>query len=185
MSAFRNKGFTLIELMVTVAIVAILVVVGIPNLRDAMIRSRLSGQIQEFYGTLSLARSEAIKRGAFITICKSSNGTGCTGNWSDGWIVFVDPNANGAVDGGETILRVFPALPSGDSLNANNNFTNYIAYDRFGMANNVGTFVFCANSDETKARTIAIIRTRPRIVPNTRDIPKKEDGTNIASCENP
>ncbi|KAB2930022.1 MAG: prepilin-type N-terminal cleavage/methylation domain-containing protein [Candidatus Contendobacter sp.] len=189
MSAFRNKGFTLIELMVTVAIVAILVVVGIPNLRDAMIRSRLSGQIQEFYGTLSLARSEAIKRGAFVSICKSNNGTGCTAGsaWRDGWIVFVnnDNDSPAAVDGGDTILRVFPALPSSDSLNANNNFTNYITYDRFGMANNVGTFVFCANSDETKARTIAIIRTRPRIVPNTRDIPKTEDGTPITSCENP
>jgi type IV fimbrial biogenesis protein FimT len=187
--SFRTRGFTLIELMAVVAVVAILVVVGIPTLRDTMIRSRLSGQVQEFYGTLALARSEAIKRGLPVSICKSNTGTSCTAGsaWRDGWIVFVnnDNDSPAAVDGGETILRVFPALPATDTLNANNNFTNYITYDRFGMANNVGTFVFCANSDETRARTIAVIRTRPRVVADTRDIPKKEDGTNITSCENP
>lgn len=187
--SFRTRGFTLIELMAVVAVVAILVVVGIPTLRDTMIRSRLSGQVQEFYGTLALARSEAIKRGLPVSICKSNTGTSCTAGsaWRDGWIVFVnnDNDSPAAVDGGETILRVFPALPATDTLNANNNFTNYITYDRFGMANNVGTFVFCANSDETRARTIAIIRTRPRVVADTRTIPKKEDGTPITSCENP
>lgn len=186
MSTSRSRGFTLIELMVTVAIVAILVTVGIPNLRDALIRSRLSGYVQEFYGALTLARSEAIKRGFSVSICKSSNGTSCTGNWSDGWIIFVNKNDNADVDTGEDILRKYPALPSNNTLNANNNFTNYITFDRLGMANNMGTFVFCANSDETKARAITITRTRPRIVPNTFQTPKKEDGTtDITSCENP
>ena len=187
MSTSRSRGFTLIELMVTVAIVAILVTVGIPNLRDAMIRSRLSGYVQEFYGALTLARSEAIKRGFSVSICKSSNGTSCTGNWSDGWIIFVNKNDDSpaAVDSGEEILRIYPALPGNNTLNANNNFTNYITFDRLGMANNIGTFVFCTNSDETKARAITITRTRPRIVPNTFQTPKKEDGTDITSCESP
>lgn len=195
MSASRRRGFTLIELMVTLAVAAILLTIGIPSFRDLMIKSRLSGQIQEFYGALSYARSEAIKRGNFVTICKSSNGSSCGGNWSDGWIVFenkdndspaVRDNIGGSNE--EPLLRVFPALPTNYTLNANINFTNYITYDRFGMANNRGTFVFCANSDESKARAIAVIPTRPRIatdtdgdgIPNT-----KSDGSNLTSCESP
>lgn len=197
MLTFRSKGFTLIELMLTVAIVAILLVWGVPNLRDLMIRSRLSGQIQEFYGAISFARSEAIKRGNYVSICKSADGSSCGGstvNWSNGWIIFanndndspaVRDNVGGTNE--EPLLRVFPSLPTNYFLNANTNFTNYVTFDRFGMANNIGTFVFCANSDKSKARAIVVTRTRPRIATDTDGdgIPNKEDNSNITSCETP
>ena len=194
MPVFRNKGFTLIELMITLAIAAILLVVGIPSFRDLMIRSRLSGQVQEFYGVINFARSEAIKRGNFVSICKSADGSQCGGNWSDGWIVFVNndndsPAVRDDIGGAneEPLLRIFPALPSGYTLNANGNFTNYVTFDRIGMANNVGTFVFCANSDESKAKAIVVSKTRPRIATDSdgNGIPNKDDGTDITSCENP
>lgn len=194
MPASRSRGFTLIELMVTLAVAAILLTIGVPSFRDLMIKSRLSGQVQEFYGTLNFARSEAIKRGNYVSICKSSDGSQCGGNWSDGWIVFANndndspafrDNIGGTNE--EPLLRVFPALASNYTLNANTNFTNYITYDRFGMANNIGTFVFCANSDKSKARAIVVTRTRPRIATDTNGngIPEKDDGTDINSCENP
>lgn len=194
MSVFRNKGFTLIELMITLAIAAILLVVGIPSFRDLMIRSRLSGQVQEFYGVINFARSEAIKRGNFVSICKSADGSQCGGNWSDGWIIFENkdndsPAVRDDVGGAneEPLLRIFPALSSGYTLNANGNFTNYVTFDRIGMANNIGTFVFCANSDETKAKAIVVSKTRPRIATDSdgNGIPNKDDGTDITSCENP
>lgn len=195
MSASRSRGFTLIELMVTLAVAAILLTIGVPSFRDLMIKSRLSGQVQEFYGALGYARSEAIKRGNYVSICKSADGSSCGDNtvsWSNGWIVFANndndsPAVRDISPNEEPLLRVFPALPSNYTLNANS-FTNYITYDRFGMANTNGTFVFCANSDESKARAIAVITTRPRIatdtdgdgIPNT-----KSDGSNLTSCENP
>lgn len=194
MFAFRSRGFTLIELMIALVIAVILLTVGIPSFRDLMIRSRLSGQVQEFYGTINFARSEAIKRGNFVSICKSADGSQCGGNWSDGWIVFANndndsPAFRDDIGGAneEPLLRIFPALPANYTLNANNNFTNYITYDRFGMASNIGTFVFCAHSDESKARAIVVTRTRPRIATDTNGngIPEKQDGTDITSCENP
>jgi len=159
-----------------------------------MVRSRLSGQVQEFYGVISFARSEAIKRGSFVSICKSADGSQCGGNWSDGWIVFVNndndsPAVRDDIGGAneEPLLRVFPALPSGYTLNANGNFTNYVTFDRIGMANNIGTFVFCANSDESKAKAIVVSKTRPRIATDSdgNGIPNKDDGTDITSCESP
>ena len=182
MSLFRSKGFTLIEVIVVVTIVAIFVAIGIPSLRDLMIKTRLSGQVQEFYGTIDFARSEAIKRGTTVSICKSNDqssccqtsGSVCT-SWSGGWIVFANndndsPAVRDTSPTEEPLLRVFPTLPSGYTLNNNDNFTNYITYDRFGMANNTGTFVFCANSDVSKARAITITRTRPRIATSTETI---------------
>lgn len=202
MFTFRSKGFTLIELMLTVAIVAILLVWGVPNLRDLMIRSRLSGQIQEFYGAISFARSEAIKRGNYVSICKSADGSSCGGstvNWRDGWIIFANNDNDGPAvrdnigsTNEEPLLRVFPSLPTNYFLNANTNFTNYVTFDRFGMANNIGTFVFCADSDESKARAIIVTRTRPRIATDDdgNGIPEKWNSTtntmsDITSCETP
>jgi type IV fimbrial biogenesis protein FimT len=175
--------------MVTLAVAAILLVVGVPSLRDLMIKNRLSGQVQEFSTTIGFARSEAIKRGNYVSICKSANGTSCGGNWSDGWIVFVnnDNDNPAAVDGGETLLRVFPALPANSTLNASSNFANDVTYDRLGMANDVGTFVSCTNSDESKARAIVVTKTRPRIATDADGdgIPEKQDGSEITSCESP
>jgi len=194
MSASRSRGFTLIELMVTLVIAAILLTIGVPSFTNLMIKSQLSGQVQEFYGAIGSARSEAIKQGNFVSICRSADGSHCGSdnsfNWSDGWIVFADPNNNGARDNigsanEEPLLRVFPALPTNYTLYANNNFKYYVTYDRFGMANNIGTFVFCANSDKTKARAIILTRTRPRIATDTNGngIPEKDNGTEITSCE--
>lgn len=197
MLASGSRGFTLIELMVTLVIAAILLTIGIPSFRDLMIRSRLSGQVQEFYGAISFARSEAIKRGNYVTICKSADGSSCGGNtvnWSNGWIVFANndndsPAVRDTSPNVEPLLRVFPTLPSNYTLNPNNNFTNYVTYDRLGMANNLGTFVFCKDSDEAKAKAIILTPARPRIATDTDSpadgIPNKGDGSNITSCESP
>ncbi len=183
MSVFRSRGFTLIELMVTVAIAAILLTIGVPSFTKLMTKNQLSGEIQTLQGTINFARSEAIKRGSRVSICKSNNQSTCSGNWSDGWIIFVDRESGGSIgtrdgsdlDADEPLLRVFPALPSDYTLNTNS-FTNYITYNRLGMANNNGTFVFCKGSDETTARAIIVTRTRPRIA---------TDVDSITSCESP
>ena len=201
MSLFRSKGFTLIELMLTVAIAAILLAVAVPALTNLMIKNQLSGQIQTLQGTINFARSEAIKRGRHVSICKSIDqstccqvsGSTCT-DWSGGWIVFENSDNDVPADrddiGGpneETLLRVFPALPSGYTLSANNNFTNFVTYNRLGMANQMGTFVFCKNSDETMARAIVVTQTRPRIAIDAsgNGIPENDTGGDISSCENP
>lgn len=201
MFAFRSRGFTLIELMVTVAIAAVLLTLGVPAFTNLMIKNQLSGQIQTLQGTIAFARSEAIKRATYVSICKSidqstccqTSGSTCA-DWSGGWIVFENrdndvPAVRDDIGGAdeEPLLRVFPALPSDYTLNANNNFTNFITYDRLGMANNNGTFVFCRGSDETTARAMTVIPTRPRIATDTDGdgIPNKHDGSNISSCESP
>jgi len=189
-SRYKSLGFTLIELMITLVIVIILTSLALPSFRSMIISNNIVTNTNEFVGTVSYARSEAIRRGKSITLCKSSSGTGClTGAgtyWDTGWIAFVDSNNNGAVDAGEAIIRVWPALPTGYTIRPNNNFANYLTYDAQGAANNIGTFAICHNSSETGAKAIVITRLRPRLGldSNNDQIPEKDTG-NITSCETP
>ena len=83
-----NAGFTLIELMVPVAIAAIVLTLGIPSFQETIRSNRLTAQANELIITLNLARSEAIKRRANIVICTSTDQSTCTGSsWALGWIV--------------------------------------------------------------------------------------------------
>jgi type IV fimbrial biogenesis protein FimT len=84
-----GAGFTLIELVVTVLILAILVTVGVPSFSDATLGSRLGSYANELVTSAYLARSEAMKRNRPVTLCTSTDGTSCavSGGWEQGWIV--------------------------------------------------------------------------------------------------
>lgn len=84
-----ERGFTLIELMVTIAILAILLGIGVPSFSDATLGSKLGSYANSMVASASLARSEAIKRNTTITLCVSADGASCatTGGWEQGWIV--------------------------------------------------------------------------------------------------
>lgn len=101
----RSHGVTLLELLVTVAVLAIIVAVGVPGLHNLVQNNRATGHANELVTALNFARSEAIRRGARVTICASANGTSCGGgDWSAGWVV-LDQNDN--------LIRVWEA-PSGN-----------------------------------------------------------------------
>ncbi len=111
----KHTGFTIIELMVTLVIVGIVVGVGVPSLKTMLQINQLIAAPNELHSALHVARSEAIKLNTRVSVCESSNGTSCatTGDWTKGWIVFIDANGNlagtGAVctaSGTDCLLRV-------------------------------------------------------------------------------
>jgi type IV fimbrial biogenesis protein FimT len=116
----RHRGFTLIELMITLVLAAIIVSLATPSFQNIIQNNRAATQSNELLAALSLARSEAVKRGARVSLCPSTNQTSCTGgtNWADGWIAFRDTAANDAaapvVDGDP--IRVWGALRGGATL---------------------------------------------------------------------
>ena len=116
MIAKAQSGVTLIELMITLVVVAIVVMAGVPMLGDFTRDSRVVSRTNDMVAALNFARSEAVKRAEFVSICPSSDQASCTGStdWTVGWIVWLDETGpgNGAVDAGETIMRV------GDSIQA-------------------------------------------------------------------
>lgn len=101
----HSRGLTFIELMVAMVLLAILIATAIPNFNDAILGARLNAFAGSLLGSLQVARSEAIKRNANVTVCASANGTTCagSGSWEQGWIVRT----------GGTVLRHQEALPTG------------------------------------------------------------------------
>lgn len=87
--ASRAGGFTLMELLVTITIVALLFAIGVPTFRNASLGSRLSASANDLLASVQLARSEAIKRNVAVTVCPTSDGTICddTVDWDQGWVV--------------------------------------------------------------------------------------------------
>lgn len=138
----RQTGFTLTELMVVLAIVAILLSIGVPSYRYVTNSYRMSAEVNGLLGDLQYARSEAIKEGQPVTTCVSTNGTGCTGGtaWASGWIVFPDPNANATPAPG-TVLRLQNAFTgtNPDTFNATNN-VSALTFNREGFATTAAGF---------------------------------------------
>lgn len=102
-----QRGFSVIELMITVAIAAVLLAVAIPNFTDALVRNRIAGAADELQSAFGLARAEALKLKLPVTICARATDTTCgTGtSWNNGFLLFQDPNGNGLPDTGELMLR--------------------------------------------------------------------------------
>jgi type IV fimbrial biogenesis protein FimT len=132
----RTSGFTMTELIVTMSIVAILLVIGIPSFRYVTTSNRISSEVNGLLGDLQYARSEAVKEGLPVTVCSSIDGQNCNGGaaWQGGWIVFLDSNGNQAVDPGETVMRVQPQFSSQDTLVPDNGTFSAITFNREGYA---------------------------------------------------
>lgn len=109
LSAGACSGFTLLELLITVAVAAILAALAAPGFASLINSNRLSAQANEVVASLQLARTEAIKQNRRVIICRSTNGTSCAGagQW-DQWITFIDMDSNGSPAAAE-IIRVFTA----------------------------------------------------------------------------
>lgn len=99
----RSGGFTLIELMVTLALVAIVLSFGVPNMTQLIRSNQVINQTNSVLGGIQLARAEAVKRGIGVAVCGSSDQVSCDGQWGQGWLVYEDsdgassPTANNII----------------------------------------------------------------------------------------
>lgn len=150
--------------MISVAMLSILLAIAVPSYQFFITNNQIATQTNEFVTALMLARSEAVKRGSRVTVCRSANQSSCAtaaGDWSRGWLVFVDNDSDGTVDTGEPILQAHSALTSGLGLTGNTLVSDYVSYIASGAAqqNNgalqTGTLTMC-HAQSGKARFLTL-----------------------------
>jgi type IV fimbrial biogenesis protein FimT len=157
----RNQGLGLIELMVTLAIIALLAVIGEPPLANMLRDNRLTAQANALNAALVRARGEAVARRGSVSICSSTDSSLCRSSsasqWEGGWIVFVDTDNNGSRASGELLLAAAGTLPTGSTLRSSG-FTNagFVRFDARGVPDSAGTFTICDTRGPASARSVAI-----------------------------
>lgn len=149
----RTKGFTLLELMVTIAIVAILLAIGVPSFQSFIMNNRLTAQANDFVSALNLARSEAIKRASAISITATSSTA--SNEFGNGWSVKVTSN--------NEVLRTHDTLQGSNTLDSVDNVTT-IQFQSTGTIGANRTFNLC---DSRKTGRQIIISTTGRVNMNS------------------
>ncbi len=138
MKARSGAGFTLIELMVTVALLAVLLAVAAPSFVSFRRNSELAGIANNFVGAVNAARSEAMKRNMFAMVTPVDKDD----NWLKGWIAFVDVNDNQEYDSGDIVVMRQEAVPDFISISGNGSTaasSAYVRYDGSGFSRPTGS----------------------------------------------
>lgn len=165
----RQSGFTLIELMIAIALTAMLMSMAVPAMDVFVSNARQTGAINDFVSSMHLARSTAITTNTRVTLCPSANGTTCEIiGWDRGWIVFSDLDSDQIVDLDETITSRFEGVNNLSIDSAE--FANFLLYRPNGRVMNAavdgsaGEFVVCDDRGASHAKVMIIeLSGRPRL----------------------
>jgi type IV fimbrial biogenesis protein FimT len=146
----RVSGYTMVELIVTVAVGSVLLMIAVPTFFWVTNSNRIAAEINGLLGDMQFGRAEAVKEGTPVTVCVSSNGTSCAGvnTWQSGWIVFSDVNGNAVVDPGDVILRIQKPFTSTDTFVASN-AVSAVTFNRDGYANGIAAGTLIELHDQT------------------------------------
>ena len=159
----RTRGFTILELMMTIAVIAVLAGIAAPSFMSIIRANRIVTDNNDLISALTLARSEAIKRGVRVTVCPTTDQAACdtSGQWERGWMVFADLTVPGSVTAGDEIIRVWEARDGGTTIRAGGSFSDFVSFVASGETratpSNADLFNVCdADGDVALGRTINV-----------------------------
>ncbi|MGQ0833598.1 MAG: GspH/FimT family pseudopilin [Gammaproteobacteria bacterium] len=157
----RQAGFTLTELMTTLAVVAIVLSAGVPGFREFISDNRRAAQTNYMLSAFARARSEAMRTSRIVSVCPSTDGAACTAGgagWQGGFIVFA--NSDGAnlntVNAGDEILETYAALSGNFTLRASGAVTDFVAFRPTGVPVTGGEFAWCDSRGAAFGRAVIV-----------------------------
>ena len=144
----HNKGFSLLELVIIIAIIGLTMAFAAPSMNEMIQNNRLSSGANDLAVAMQLAKAEAAARVNPTTLCKrNDDGTACNGggDWQQGWIVFSDVDGSGSVDAGDEILLRHEALDPRITFGGTGGVANSITYRPSGTTSitNVEVLIIC------------------------------------------
>lgn len=159
LSPRRTRGLTLVELITTTAVMAISLAVLVPSWTGLAQRNQITAAGNQLLGHLRFARSHAVHRRRFVSLCPSTDGATCSGDphgWQGGYLIFSDNNGNRARESGEPLLRVQGSAPKGLRLfsTAGRPAVRFRA-DGAAWSTNT-TFSICASGDVSANRAVVL-----------------------------
>lgn len=173
-----SSGFTVVELMITLVIAAVLLTLAAPAFTDLIANNRMRAEVFALRGLLMEARSEAVTERNNVTVCSSDDGEDCGGSWNNGYIAFFDTNSDKTVDAGERII--LERTPDATRIDISfSNIENRIVYNSRGNAQIPGvtfngTFTFCDDRGAEKAAGLIVSPVGTLSVAIDRDDPEDE-----------
>ena len=167
-NAYRQSGFTLVELLTTLVVMITIIAAGVPAMQKFLASQYMVSAVNTVSSHLHLARSEAVKRGLRAVLCPSLDGESCVKSrqWQRGFILFADENANLKREAGEELLRRFQSNNKKSQIRiTSTEGRRWIRYQATGEAPGSNlTITFCDTSDFVDPKAIIISNTgRPRI----------------------
>jgi type IV fimbrial biogenesis protein FimT len=166
MKIARAGGFTLVEMMMALVVLAVLLAVAAPGFSELIKNNRMLSQVYGLRAALNGARSEALAQRNFVTLCRSADGASCStgsGDWNTGFIAFLDENGNGAADDPNAPLFLSKVTDE-DELQVSYRYTvgggsgNWVQFDSRGYAakDSQGTFTVCDIRGPGHARGLSV-----------------------------
>lgn len=156
-----HSGFTIIELMIVVALAAVLLTIGIPGFQEMVQDNRRASASVEMVAAIQSARSEAVKQNQPVTLCPTSDNTNCSGGnaWEIGWMTFIDDDDDGIRDAGEELLRTGSSIPA---IAVSSTFESLTYASNGRMTTNDGNseaeFILCDSRGASEGRFLLILR---------------------------
>jgi type IV fimbrial biogenesis protein FimT len=166
MKSTLRFGFTMMEMVILMAVVAILAALALPNASSYIDDNRLNAAAADMVVTMQAARSEAVGRNAAVTICAATdNGSACRPaghRWELGWLMFVDNDADRAVDSGEEVIQYHRALNENLTLRGTSEINNPITFFPSGRTSitSTQTMILCdarGFGDDAKGLVVSIL----------------------------
>lgn len=161
----KDSGFTLIELMVAISVLAILISVGVPSMLDFVRNNRRAAAVNSLVSDIQRARSNAASAGVDTILCHSTNGTACSGatnpDWADGWILFGDTNDNDAFDAASEQILSSQAARNGVTMPSSSGNMEFRPGFRVVVGN--GTVAVCVDGADNDRWIIVSGAGRPRL----------------------
>ena len=157
----RDRGFTLVEMMISLVVLAILIVVGAPAFSELIKNNRMLSNVYAIRAALNGSRSEALAQRTPVTLCRSQNGTSCSaGDWNVGFIAFLDVNEDGVVDDPNDEPIFLSKVIDNDSLVITYDSGDLVQFNSRGYVANgtQGILTVCDDRGDDDARGLAITR---------------------------
>ena len=157
----RPLGLSLLDLLIGLAVAALLLALGAPGYRAWIAEMELRDRVEALVEALSFARAEAIKGGIRVNLCPSHDGAWCAADrrWEAGWVLFADANGDGERDADEPLIRVQGPAHRGITVRGNRPVADYVSYTAYGQTRMVsgalqmGTFTVCRSG----ARRVEVV----------------------------